>query len=580
MLVLVGFTIVSLAACGSGSSNPTEISFNVAPPADLQVGGTATISATVFNNNNTGVNWTVSCGSADCGSFNPTSGASTVYTAPAAVPSGNTVTITATAAAKSSVTVMATVTITSGSTGTALNGQYAFLISGSDSNGSYVAAGSLVADGNGNITGGEEDLCDFTGCFSGLESGTFSTGSDGRGSINISSSGLGPQTFDIVVTSSSHALIIEFDGSASSSGTLDLQDATALTASSVSGGYSMTLSGFDISGATAVANAFGVVMTADGSGGFPSVSIDQNDGGNFTPSQSDALSVQSGPDQFGRVQISDGTTLEFAYYIVNAKALRVIELDGNFLTSGSAYTEGTGSLSVANLAGNSVFTVSEVETAKGGPAGVGGEFTATDSGSIAPGFVDVNDDGSLSTGSIAGSTLSSFSGARGMLVLSGGVSSDITQFQVYLVDPGVNILDPTNSTGGGGALLLDTDSNAVGAGTIIPVTSGAQFSGNYGLNVQALTSNNENDLEGQVMAASSALNGNGDLNNFPTQLLSAETLTGSFTPDSSNPGRFTGSLMVGSFGTFDLVYYQASNSQIVIVEMDKGQIGTGVLVAQ
>lgn len=72
------------------------------PPSAMAASGTATLAATVSNDPTyAGVNWTVSCGSSLCGSFNPAAtpsgGASavTVYTAPPAVPSGATVTVTA-----------------------------------------------------------------------------------------------------------------------------------------------------------------------------------------------------------------------------------------------------------------------------------------------------------------------------------------------------------------------------------------------------------------------------------------------------------------------------------------------------
>ncbi len=58
---------------------------------------------------------TVTCGSAQCGSFNPTatgSGSATVYTAPAAVPTPATVTLTATSVTDTTKSTSATITIT------------------------------------------------------------------------------------------------------------------------------------------------------------------------------------------------------------------------------------------------------------------------------------------------------------------------------------------------------------------------------------------------------------------------------------------------------------------------------------
>ena len=95
-----------------------EFSQGFLPPAGLAVGGTAQMAATVTNDPTyAGVNWTVTCGSAACGSFNPTVTASgsnlaaTVYTAPAAIPSGGTVTVAATSVYDSTKSVSAVIQI-------------------------------------------------------------------------------------------------------------------------------------------------------------------------------------------------------------------------------------------------------------------------------------------------------------------------------------------------------------------------------------------------------------------------------------------------------------------------------------
>ena len=309
-VIFVGIFAAFMAACGgSNNNNGISIGFSQAPPAAMQTGAAISVNAVVVNDNaNKGVDWTVTCGGSDCGTIAPAhtdSGSATTYTAPASVPTGNTVTITATATASSSATTVGTVTITSGSTGTALNGQYAFFVEGADTNGLYVAVGSLIADGNCNITGGEEDFCDFSQCFTENVSGTFSTGSDNRGAITISSTSLGnlgPQTLQMVVTSSSHALIIEFDGSATSSGSLDLQDTTAFSSAAISGNYSMALNGLDLN--LTVPAALGGVMTADGASGFTNVTLDSNDGGTVS-NETTAFAAASAPDSFGRVVTSD-----------------------------------------------------------------------------------------------------------------------------------------------------------------------------------------------------------------------------------------------------------------------------------
>jgi len=112
-----------IAGCGGGGSQSTalppppsvSISFNVTPVTSLAVNATYTLGAIVNNGSSALVNWSVTCGSAGaCGSFNPiqtSSGASTAYTAPSAIPTGSTVTITATSVADSTKSVLATITI-------------------------------------------------------------------------------------------------------------------------------------------------------------------------------------------------------------------------------------------------------------------------------------------------------------------------------------------------------------------------------------------------------------------------------------------------------------------------------------
>jgi hypothetical protein len=122
LLLITAASTVLIAACGNQNSTPPPIVVTFTPgstpPATLShqsPGNTAGIAATITNGpQNAVVNWSKTCGSADCGSFNPTSTASTIpttYTAPASIPSGGTVTVTATSADDSTKSVSATITI-------------------------------------------------------------------------------------------------------------------------------------------------------------------------------------------------------------------------------------------------------------------------------------------------------------------------------------------------------------------------------------------------------------------------------------------------------------------------------------
>ena len=72
-----------------------------------------------------------------------------------------------------------------------LKGNYIFSLSGIDLNGfTFYAVGVLTADGNGNITGGEEDLNDVSSGYSTANpvTGSYSVGADGRGTMTLKSS--------------------------------------------------------------------------------------------------------------------------------------------------------------------------------------------------------------------------------------------------------------------------------------------------------------------------------------------------------------------------------------------------------
>lgn len=88
------------------------------PPFALPVSGTMSLTGTLSNDYTVGggsINWSLSCQSSDCGSLGATktpSGTAVTYTAPAAVPTANTVTVMATSVTDPSVSTSVIITIT------------------------------------------------------------------------------------------------------------------------------------------------------------------------------------------------------------------------------------------------------------------------------------------------------------------------------------------------------------------------------------------------------------------------------------------------------------------------------------
>lgn len=90
-----------------------KVSVN-AQASTVEAGGSESVSATVTNDpSNSGVDWSLSCGTADCGSIDAhtASGAAAVYTAPSTVPGSGAVTIRATSSADDTATGSTVVTV-------------------------------------------------------------------------------------------------------------------------------------------------------------------------------------------------------------------------------------------------------------------------------------------------------------------------------------------------------------------------------------------------------------------------------------------------------------------------------------
>jgi Putative Ig domain len=96
---------------------------------------------------------------------------------------------------------------------TLLTGSYAFSFSGNNAAGFIAAAGTLTADGKGDITTGEADFTTQQGnTLSKNITGTYTAGQDGRGTITLTSvTGSPTFAFAIDTAGSGHGRLIEFD---------------------------------------------------------------------------------------------------------------------------------------------------------------------------------------------------------------------------------------------------------------------------------------------------------------------------------------------------------------------------------
>jgi len=562
------------------------------------------------------------------GSQNPVSGALVTFEVPAAGPGGtfaggvNTAKTNASGVATSAAftangsvgTYTVTATVASGAepanftlTNTALN--FSFYLSGLESvngPGFYALAGAVTLDGNGNVLGGEQDYNDGNGLTSPEPSpDTILPGTGaltlnpvtGQGTLTLTTNntGLGAggvETFGVQFVNTSHALIVQFDGSATSSGSLDLQ---TLSSALNDGNYAFTLSGTDSALESIV---FGGVFSVSNSGTALAGTFDVDDAGAATtPTLGVAFTgTITAPDAFGRGTISSATLgISLNYYIVGPEAIRIIDVDASDSGVGSIFGQGSGNFGNTSL-GNSVFSVAS--NASGNLYAAAGMFTTNPNSGTFTGIADddeYDNDTIVSAAAISGSYTVASTG-YGNLTITPGDLGDVSILGIYMTDPLLNLNDPNNTTsGGGGALMADLDgANATGAlngtGVLIPQTdtSTASFAGRYGFGAQTYFTPDrpdetgwEFDFVGRASVQGSALGNTTGLVSDPfaffdsTQTDGTDTanFSGTAVPDPANAGRYT----ISKFGiavaadpvNFNTIIYQASGGQLFWLDEDE-----------
>jgi len=376
-------------------------------------------------------------------------------------------------------------------------------MSGSDAiTGSFFARiGSFTADGNGNITGGIEDV---NTALNGPQTlaftaSTYSVQADGRGVINLANA-TGALSFSITMLSPTKGLIVETDLNATASGTFLLQSPNTFNVAGISGNYVFDFSGIDPGGAPdSIVGQF----VSTGSGSLSSGLLDENDNAvqsgaaSFTGGANYQMDATNGPTS-GRGTVTftaNGFTFNYIFYIVNGSRVRMMEAGtpGTVgLTIGDAVTQTSVPANNTNFNGNFAYLLS----------GVGsrslltriGRFTADGNGGLGSIFADTNDGGTTAqvpNGSLSATTYAidtNFPGSgRGMLTFTDSKLGTFS-YVVYL----------SSSSGG---VIQDVSKNTVADGNI-QLQIGSPFSnsslaGDYGMNFSGLGNNNSNGIAGE-----------------------------------------------------------------------------------
>jgi hypothetical protein len=448
-----------------------------------------------------------------------------------------------------------------------LSGSYAFAVTGTNTNGFFSVAGSIQADGNGNITSGREDVNSVgTGPLPNvlITGGTYSVSADGRGRATVNSS-LGAIDFDFVLLSSGkHGLIIRFDTNASASGTLDLQDSTAYSAAALQGQFAFNLSGIDSS--TFSMNTVGN-FTADGVSALNNGLQDTSDFlSGFTADAALSGSYTVAANGRGTASfVTASGTQNFAFYVVNASHVKMIEADGVPIMAGDAFRQPASS-SNATVTGPYAYTVAG-ESSSSGPFASGGLFAADGNGNITGGVQDINNSGSGGKNVAVTGTYSLAATGRGLLTLSG--SAGVSDFVFY----------PTASSG---LQMMGSDPLPVVSGTAFaqqPASySLSSLQTNYGFNISGVAANaGEVDAVALITAnGTGKLTGDADFN-FSGALSPQLAFDGTYTMSSNGRGT---AILKSSEGTQNFTLYVVSPSQVLLIETDPGLISAGTMLQQ
>lgn len=437
-------------------------------------------------------------------------------------------------------------------TNASLSGTYVFSLAGTNIGGFFATAGTFQADGNGNITSGVQDVNASSGVFTQLPVfGSYRVTADGRGTAVLNSQ-VATMTLDFVLISSQHGLVIRLDSIATASGTLDRQDAPALSALTLQAPFAFNISGVNAAGRNIQSVG---AFTGDAAGNLTGVQ-DQNNGGTLAINAAVQGSYLLGAGGRAALQLATAAgTLNFAAYIVDANHLKLVETDFVPAMAGDAYRQ-PGSATNALLTGSYAFTLGGSSTT--GPFAAGGIFTADGNGAITTGVEDLNN-ASVVTTALPLTGTYALAGSRGTLTLR--TTKATSNFAIYPSTGGLQMLELDTTVSGGAAFAQQ-------GGTI----SSSTVQGLYGYNATGADTSGPTDVIAQFTA-----DGNGAINGALDQNLAGSlaqnlALGGGYAITSTGRGTLR---LLTSFGPQNFVVYVVSSARVLVLQVDPSTIAVG-----
>jgi hypothetical protein len=587
----------SITITASGPPPPISVTFVTQPPSSMVISTNTSMAASVSNDTkNGGVIWSVTCGSSQCGVFNPTtttSGSSTSYSAPTAVPMPATVTVTATSVTDNTKSVSATITITAAAPPIIADGTYVYHLSGQDNYLSYYVMGAFSIK-NGVITGGEQDFSDgnFGSSDQLIPANSSISATSGNIQIVLATSNSqigvnGVETLRGTMVSNTRMLISEFDNFADATGSIDLQ--TNITAPS--GGYAFALTGVDNE---AYQLSIGGVLNFTGTSLSITNSVfDYNDGsGQILLAQSFASGSISTPDSLGRVSInltpSSSSIPSFILtgYLVDGHTVQLVENQQDSLGADLGGTGLAQGLNTGQFNANSVVNYTYVHASQGmdtnGPVYLGGAFNFAAGGSVS-GLLAFND--------IYNTTGrgNSFSGAAysvnptGRVVITNLVPSNLSNITLSFI----LYLD-----GNGNGVIISADNIQQTSGLAYQQNGLSDYEGSYAIAAQGFLNGPNYEQPygavGPVTISSDSFNGFTDYTSQDQNLQPSPMPTPfdnyANTPLNGQENNVTGLLTLSGLNSLDFGYsggfgyYPIDANRVLAIDLDK--YSTGFLILE
>jgi hypothetical protein len=480
-----------------------------------------------------------------------------------------------------------------GFTNASLTGTYVISMAGTDVNGGdeivpFAIVGTIVANGNGGLTGTIDindpaNLGVTLGASISSPQSSYNISPDGRATGTLVTT-VANFNIDFVLTSPNHGLITRFDSLGTGSGTMDLQ--SSATQSQLAS-LAFTLSGADQNGPVGSVGAFTLNSTTGAiTAGTQDFNNDGTSGAGYTDLALSGNVVLAGSGTTGTSTLTTSNTtisptgsLAFDVWVIDPTHLKFIETDSlatGVLLSGDAFTQQT-----SFTPGQVVFTLGGTD-ASGNPVVAGGYATTDANANLSAGIEDYNDFGTGALGKPFASSSSACNTTNGRCQTTlNGFTNGISEAFTFASYPS-----------SGGALALEIDSFGLLQGAVYTQSATSLAATGYALNLSGANTDGEGDVAevddiaqfNATAAVSPAINMTGilDENSLLGGPTPRQTLSGTYTPDSTPDGR--GSIVATTGNTFiggiSLQYYVVNAATVVFIEVDQDQFTVGSFQSQ